>query len=244
MFKILPAFAAAAVSTVILYLPLWNVNALYSFKSDLVVVLYLLTIPTITFFIAGWVSTSIYATMGAVRTITQLFAYEVPLFMALLAPALLAGSWSISEIASFYHNNPLLSLFNIPAFVVAIIAMQGKLERVPFDIPEAETEIVAGPFTEYSGRFLAMFRMAIDIEMIVLVSLIAAVFIPFYVPSNLLLGILVYIAKTLFVVFILALLRSIMARIRIEQMVNFCWKYLAPIAILQILIDIIVKGVK
>ncbi len=242
MFRILPAFAVAAVSVVILYLPLWSINALYSFKTDLVVVLYLLTIPTITFFIAGWASTSLYATLGAVRTITQLFAYEVPLFMALLGPALLAGSWSISEIVAFYCNNPIYSLFNIPGFIVAIIAMQGKLERVPFDIPEAETEIVAGPFTEYSGRFLAMFRMAIDIEMIVLVSLIAAVFIPFFTHANLFLGILVYILKTVFIVFVLALLRSIMARIRIEQMVNFCWKYLAPVAILQILIDIIVKG--
>ena len=242
MFKILPVFAVASVSCVILYLPLWNLSALYSFKSDLIVVLYLLTIPTITFFIAGWVSTSVYATLGAVRTITQLFAYEVPLFMALLGPALLAGSWSISEIVAFYCNNPIYSLFNIPGFIVAIIAMQGKLERVPFDIPEAETEIVAGPFTEYSGRFLAMFRMAIDIEMIVLVSLIAAVFIPFFTQGNLFLGILVYIVKTMIIVFILALLRSIMARIRIEQMVNFCWKFLAPVAILQILIDIIVKG--
>jgi len=243
LFKVLPAFAIAAVSCVILYLPLWSISSLYSFKSDLVVVLYLLTIPTITFFIAGWASNSIYATMGAVRTITQLFAYEVPLFMALLGPALLAGSWSISEIVAFYCNNPIYSLFNIPGFVVAIIAMQGKLERVPFDIAEAETEIVAGPFTEYSGRFLAMFRMAIDIEMIVLVSLIAAIFIPFFTQSNLFLGILVYVVKTMIIVFILALIRSIMARIRIEQMVNFCWKFLAPVAILQILIDIIVKGV-
>jgi NADH-quinone oxidoreductase subunit H len=243
MFKILPAFAVAAVSCVILYLPLWNSSALYSFKADLVVVLYLLTIPTITFFIAGWASTSLYATLGAVRTITQLFAYEVPLFMALLGPALLAGSWSISEIATFYYINPLLSFVNIPGFIVAIIAMQGKLERVPFDIPEAETEIVAGPFTEYSGRFLAMFRMAIDIEMIVLVSLISAVFIPVFISSNIYLGILVYLVKILSVVFILALFRSLMARIRIEQMVNFCWKFLAPIAILQILIDIILKGI-
>jgi NADH-quinone oxidoreductase subunit H len=205
--------------------------------------LYLLTIPTITFFIAGWVSTSLYSTLGAVRTITQLFAYEVPLFMALLGPALLAGSWSISEIAAFYYKNPLLSLCNIPGFIVAVIAMQGKLERVPFDIPEAETEIVAGSFTEYSGRHLALFRMAIDIEMIVLVSLIAAVFFPVYIPGSITLGLITYLLKTVILVFVLSLIRSLMARLRIEQMVKFCWKYLAPAAILQILIDLLVKGV-
>jgi len=243
MFTMLPAFALAAVSATILYIPLWNVSSIYPFKADLVVVLYLLTIPTVVFFIAGWVSNSLYATIGAVRTITQLFAYEVPLFMALLGPALLAGSWSISEIAMFYYKNPLLTLVNIPGFLVAIVAMQGKLERVPFDIPEAETEIVAGPFTEYSGRFLALFRMTIDIELIVLASLVGAIFLPFYAPNNLWLGIVIYLVKTLFVVFILALIRSIMARLRIEQMISFCWKFLAPAAILQIVINLIVKGV-
>jgi len=243
VFKILPAFAVASVSCVILYLPVWDIKALFSFKTDLVVILYLLTIPTLTFFLAGWSSVSLYATLGAVRTITQLFAYEVPLFMALLGPALLADSWSVSEIAAFYYNNPLLSLVNIPGFIVAVVAMQGKLERVPFNIPDAETEIVAGFFTEYSGRFLAMFRLGLDIEMLVLVSLVAAVFLPFYVTSNFILGILVYLAKTLFLVFILSLISSLMARIRIEQMINFCWKFLAPVAILQILIDIILKGI-
>jgi NADH-quinone oxidoreductase subunit H len=121
--------------------------------------------------------------------------------------------------------------------------MQGKLERVPFDIPEAETEIVAGSFTEYSGRHLALFRMAIDIEMIVLVSLIAAVFFPVYIQGSIALGLVTYLLKTVILVFILALIRSLMARLRIEQMVKFCWKYLAPAAVLQILIDLLVKGV-
>lgn len=240
MFKLLPAFAIAAVSVVILYIPIWGTNAIYSFDGDLVVILYLLTIPTLTFFLAGWSSTSLYATIGAVRTITQLFAYEVPLFMSLLGPAILANSWSISGIAEFYSNNPLMALANIPGFIVAILAVQGKLERCPFDIPDAETEIVAGPFTEYSGRFLAIFRMAIDFELIVTSSILAAVFIPFWGP-NVWFGILIYLVKTIFVIFILSLLRALMARIRIEQMVNFCWKILAPAAILQILIDIIIK---
>lgn len=242
MFKVLPAFAVAAAAVVILYIPIWGTKALYSFEGDLIVTLYLLTIPTVTFFIAGWVSSSLYATVGAVRTITQLFAYEVPLFMSLLGPAILAGSWSLSGIAEFYAANPLMALANIPGMAVAIIAIQGKLERSPFDIPEAETEIVAGPFTEYSGRFFALFRMAIDIEMIVVASIVAAVFLPFF-SENIWLGILIYVLKTIGVIFILSLIRALMARIRIEQMVNFCWKYLAPLALLQILIDIIIKVV-
>ena len=86
--------------------------------------------------------------------LTQLFSYEVPIFVALLAPALLADTWSLSGMTAFYAENPLYILINIPAFVVAIIASQGKLERIPFDIPEAETEIVHGAFVEYTRQII------------------------------------------------------------------------------------------
>ena len=243
MFNFIPIFALAAASTAFLYVPIWSTKSLLPFSGDVIVVMYLLTIPTLTFFLAGWYSNSVFATIGAVRVLTQLFAYEVPLLMAILAPALLAGTWSFSGIAAFYCKNPSYSLFNIIGFVVAIIAIQGKLERTPFDIPEAETEIVAGPFVEYSGKRLAIFRMAIDVEMVVVSSIIAAVYIPFFMNSNPFIGFIIYIAKTLFVVLLLAAVRSVFARLRLEQMVDFCWIYLAPLAILQILIDIVAKGV-
>lgn len=160
IFQLMPVFALASVVTAFFYIPLWGTQALFSFNGDLIVVIYLLTIPTLTFFLGGWHSTSLFSMIGATRTLTQLFAYEVPLFMAILAPALLANTWSLSEMAVFYDQHPAYAGFNIIGLIVALIALQGKLEKVPFDIPEAETEIVGGTFTEYSGRFLALFRMA------------------------------------------------------------------------------------
>jgi len=121
--------------------------------------------------------------------------------------------------------------------------MLGKLEKVPFDTPDAETEIVAGAFTEYSGRLLALFRMAISIETVVLASLLAAVFLPFGLGLGPVAGFLLYVVKTAFIIALISLLRTIFARFRIDQMVNFCWRYLAPAAMLQLLIDIIAKGV-
>ena len=243
IFKLLPMFALASVCTAFLYIPVWGLKSIYPFDGDVIVVLYLLTIPTITFFLAGWYSTSLYATIGSVRALTQLFAYEVPLFMSILGPALLANTWSISGIAAFYYAHPLYSLLNIPGFAVAIIAAQGKLERVPFDIPEAETEIVAGTFVEYSGKLLALFRMSIDIEMVVISALLAAVFLPVFAAASPILGFVIFIIKTMFIVFLLALFRSVLARLRMEQMVNFCWRYLTPVALVQILIDLLLKGV-
>jgi len=242
MFTLAPVFALTATITAFFYIPLWNSQALYSFYGDLIVVLYLLTIPTLTFFLGGWYSRSIFATIGAVRAVTQLLAYEIPLLLSILAPALLANTWSLSEMAAFYNAHPWYWLFNLIGFGVALIALLGKLERVPFDSPEAETEIVAGSFTEYSGRLLAYFRMAIDIEVVVGASLIAAVFLPFGLSLPPIFGFILYLFKVFFIISILSLARTVFARLRIDQMVNFCWKYVAPIAFAQVLIDLVLKG--
>lgn len=241
MFVLSPVFALVATITVFFYIPLWNTQALYSFQGDLIVILYLLTIPTLTFFLGGWYSSSLYATIGAVRSITQLFAYEVPLFVSVLAVALLANTWSLSEMTVFYTAHPFLWLINFLGFGVALVAMLGKLERVPFDIPEAETEIVAGSFTEYSGRFLAYFRMAIDCEVVVGASLLAAVFLPFGFGLVPLWGFILYLLKIFFIIALLTLGRTVFARLRIDQMIELCWKYAAPLAFLQVLINLVLK---
>lgn len=242
MFKLMPVFALASTITPFFYIPMWGIEPLFSFNGDIIVVLYLLTIPTLTFFIGGWYSTSLYSRIGSMRTLTQLFAYEVPLFMGLLAPALLADSWSISEISLFYNRHPLFWSFNLIGFFVALVALLGKLEKAPFDIPEAETEIVCGAFTEYSGRLFAFFKLTIDIEMVVGASLLAAIFLPFYLNLNPVFGFLVFLLKVVFIIALLSLLRTIFARLRIDQMTKFCWRYLAPIALLQLVLDLFLKG--
>ena len=243
MFKAAPIFALTAAVTAFFYIPLWKAGALFSFDGDIIVVLYLLTIPTLAFFIGGWYSTSLYARIGSVRAIMQLFAYEVPLFMGILSAALMSNSWSLSEIALFYSRQPWLILFNLIGFAVCLIALLGKLEKAPFDIPEAETEIVAGSFTEYSGRWFAFLRMTLDIEMIVGAALLAIVFMPFGLTLDPWLGFILFIAKVLSIVLLLSLLRTIFARMRIDQMINFCWKYLVPLAMFQLLINLVLKGV-
>lgn len=242
MFEWAPVFALASVVAAVLYIPLWGTQAVYSFYGDLVVVLYLLMIPTLTFFLGGWYSRSLFATIGAVRAVTQLFAYEIPLFVSILAPTVLAGSWSLAGIAEFYAAHPWFWLINLIGFGVSLVCLLGKLERVPFDIPEAETEIVAGSFTEYSGRLLAYFRMAINIETVVGASLLAAVFLPLGLNLNPIIGFIVYLFKIFFIIGILTLLRTVFARLRIDQMIEFCWKYVAPIAFLQLIINLLLRG--
>ena len=243
LFTGIPMFALAATSVSFLYIPIWGAQSLFPFSGDLIVVMYFLTIPTLTFFLAGWFSSSVFAELGAIRAMTQLFAYEVPFYMALLGPAILAGTWSISGIAQFYAQNPLMMLLNLPGFVVSVFAAQGKLERVPFDAPDAETEIVGGTFTEYSGRLLAMFKMTLNIELVVVAALISAVFCPLFFSGSAVVGFLLFLVKMFVVIFLLTLMRAAMARFRLDQMVRFCWKILTPISIFQILLSLIAKGV-
>lgn len=251
MFRALPLFALASALTAFLYIPLFRFMPQYtSFNGDIIVVIYLLSLPSIVYFLAGWHSTNFFSMVGSFRTITQLFGYEVPLLLAFLAPALLAGTWRINEIVHFFQGKPYLLPVNIIGFVVAILTLQAKLERVPFDAPEAETEIVAGPLTEYSGKKLALFRLSVDVEMVVGAALVAALFLggfainPVYlgtVDIAPFLGILIFIAKTLVVIFLLSLVRALMARLRIDQMVSFSWRWLAPLALIQIFIAVIIK---
>ena len=241
VFLALPVVTLAAVTTAFLYVPVWSTNSLLPFPGDVIVILYLLAITPLAFFLAGWNSSSMYAAIGSQRVLTQLFAYEVPLFMSILGPALLADSWSLSGVAAFYAGHPLYALLNIPGFFVALLATQGKLERVPFDTPEAETEIVAGAFTEYGGRMYAIFRLSVDVETVVLLSIIAAVFIPLF-SANPVIGFVIFVAKTLVLLFLLSVFRAVTARLRIEQMVRFCWMVLAPLALVQLAIDLVAKG--
>ena len=242
MFKLAPVFALSFVITAFLYIPLWKTGSLLSFNGDILVVLYLLTLPTLAFFIGGWYSTSLYARIGAVRSLTQLFAYEVPLFMGILSAALLANTWSLRDLAIFYNNHPGLWLLNILGFIISLVSLLGKLEKVPFDIPEAETEIVAGIFTEYSGRLLAILKLTLNIEMVVGSSLLAAVFLPFGLTLNPFFGFILFIFKIVFIIILISIMRTVVARVRIDQMINFCWKYMVPLALLQLLLNLIVKG--
>jgi|LSQX01.3.fsa_nt_gb NADH-quinone oxidoreductase subunit H len=243
MFSLMPILGLAAVVTAGLYLPVWLVTPYNSFEGDLIVVLYLLSLPSLVLFLAGWFSVSPYSLIGATRVLTQLFAYEVPFFLALLTPAVVAGSWQIRTIAVYPWTSGAwwVIVIQVLAFLVALLTLQAKLERTPFDIPEAETEVVGGPLTEYTGKKLALFRIQKDILMMVGSAFIAALFLGGF-PGGLWIGGLWLIVKTSFVVFLLSVIRASFARLRIDQIVTFSWKYLAPASLIQLLVVLILKG--
>jgi NADH-quinone oxidoreductase subunit H len=249
MFTAAPIIGLAAIFAAYLYLPIVSTSGLHSFNGDLVVVLYLLTIPTLALFLGGWYSGNVFGQKGGMRVASLLFSYEIPFFLALLTPALVSGSWKMADIVTFEFSHPLELIVSLLGFIIGLIALQGKLERLPFDIPEAETEIVAGPLVEYSGRRLALFRLARDAEMVVGAGLLAVLFLagpepivhlePVYLSW--VVGALVFLVKTLFVIFLLILIKSAVARIRTDQMISLAYKWLIPLALVQIFIAVVIR---
>jgi NADH-quinone oxidoreductase subunit H len=236
LFVALPIIGLAGGLTAALYVPVAGVRAAYSFPGDLIVTVYLLSLLTLCMGLAGSNSIGRFSVVGATRTLTQLFSYEAPFLLALLGPAFVAGSWQISEIASYAQGRWLLVAQPF-GFLVALIGLMGKLELPPFDAPEAETEIVAGALTEYSGRGLALFRLGKDLELVIGLTLISA----FYLGG--VANPLHFLVKTLALLLIMAGLQSLLARLRIDQTVGAWWRYGALMVFAQWLVIIFSKGV-
>jgi NADH-quinone oxidoreductase subunit H len=222
----LPLVALAAALTAALYVPMAGIEPAFSFPGDLIVTVYLLSVLTLCIGVAGSNTTDRFSLVGATRTLTQLFSYEAPFLLALLGPAIVAGSWQIREIVAYAGQRWLLLTQPI-GFAIAVIGLMGKLELPPFDAPEAHTEIVAGALTEYSGRGLGLFRLAKDVELVIGLTLIAA----FYLGG--LANPIEFVVKTVVLLLGLAGIQALLARMRIDQVVGVWWRYGALLALGQ-----------
>lgn len=218
LFTGLPLVALAGTLTAALYVPIAGLAPAFSFPGDLIVTIYLLSLLTLALGLAGANTTNRFSLVGATRTLTQLFAYEAPFLMALLGPAIVAGSWQIGVIAE-YGSGRWLLLSQPIGFLVALLGLMGKLEMPPFDAPEAETEIVAGSLTEYSGRGLALFRLAKNVALVVGLALVTTLYLG---------GVgnpVTFTLKTAALLLLLAGLQTLMTRFRIDQTVQVWWRY-------------------
>lgn len=228
---LLPIVSLATVLTAALFIPVGG-HVTRAFEGDLIVVVFLLSVPSLAFFLAGWLSASVYSVIGGNRSLLQYFSYEVPLLMALSGPAILSNSWSIATIAS--QQQARWHLFVQPiGFGLAIIGLIGKLKRAPLDIPKAKSEISAGPLTEFSGRKLALWYLGLHMQTVVGISMLVNLFLGgslgWVLPPVASFGI-----KALALLLILSVISVAYARLRIDQLATIGWKFLAPLALLQL----------
>jgi NADH-quinone oxidoreductase subunit H len=233
LFVVLPIIALAAALTAALYVPMFGLQPAYSFSGDLVVTLYLLSLMTLCIGLAGANTQDRFSLVGATRALTQLFSYEAPFLLAMLGPAIALGTWNISTINTAAAHNWWYLITQPFGFLVALIGLMGKLELPPFDAPEAETEIVAGALTEYSGRGLGIFHIGRNVELVIGLTMIAS----FYMGG--LSSPLDFLWKTLVLLLVTALLQSLFARLRIDQTVGMWWRIGTILVLVQLLVIIL-----
>lgn len=203
-------------------------------------ILYVVAITTFTIIsllMAGWASNNKYALLGGMRSAAQAVSYEVPMVLAVLGVVLVTGSMSMNDIvksqsawAGFHWN----IIFQPLGFLIYIIAATAESNRTPFDIPEAEQELVAGYNVEYSGMKFAMFFLAEFVNMFTLSAVATTLFLggwngPF-LPSW-----VWFLVKTLGMVLIFMLFRWTYPRLRVDQLMEFAWKALVPLAFVNLI---------
>lgn len=191
----------------------------------------LMVVPT---FIAGWASNNKFALLGGMRAVAQSISYGVPLVLAVLVPVILSGTLSVSGIVVWQVEHHWIAVWpvipGLPAFVLYFMALLAEANRIPFDIPEAESELVAGVTTEYTGAKFVLFYLAEYVHTLVGSAIGAALFFggwdgPF-AP-----GLHWMVAKTLLLFGLVYWVRWSLLRLRSDQLMELCWKWLTPLGV-------------
>ena len=232
-FTAVPVIMVAAVLLGTAVLPFAKDVALVDLNVGVLFVLAVSSLTSIAIFTAGWASNNRYALFGAGRAVAVLLSYEVPVVLSLLGVVMVAGSMSLGDIVTaqavpFFLVQPL-------AFFVFIAGMSAELNRTPFDVAEAESEIIAGYHTEYSGIKFALIQAAEFGGVLVVSGLIATLFLAGWAgPVADWLGWLWFLIKVFIGIFLFVWIRSTYPRLRLDQIMAVCWKFLMPLSIINL----------
>lgn len=209
------------------------------------------SVSVIGILMAGWASNNKYSLLGAMRSGAQIVSYELSAGLSVIAIVVLTGSLRISDIVASQENGWWLFKGHIPvliAFVIFIIAITAETNRAPFDLAEAESELTAGFHTEYSGMKFALFFLAEYVNIFIVCAVGATLFLGGWMPLhfgsntqfNLVMdyipGIVWFMGKTFFLIFVIMWFRWTFPRLRIDQLLNLEWKYLLPISLFNLLL--------
>ncbi len=232
-------FAAPAVG--IAFIPVLGAGGVLSFPLDLLFMLFVLSFSTLMAAMLGYAAGGRYSTIAVGRLVVQYTSFEVPMVISLATPAVLARSLSLAGVVA--AQAPYWYVFLAPvAFAVFIVSALAELEKPPFDIPSAKTEIVGGWMTEFSGRALAYVKLTKNLSYVFLSALAATLFLggpagPALSPDPLIQAALsgtYFLAKVFAVGFLIFAIRTALARVRIDQAARLFWTVVTPLAFLQL----------
>ena len=210
-----------------------------SFGGDIIVVMYLLMIYSVMVILGGASTGNVYSSIGAGREIKLLLADELAFILVLLVPIVKSGyTLSLDGIIAAQQNGAFIgSASGIIAFIIGILCIQAKMTMAPFDIPEAETEIVEGPLMEYSGPPLAFWKLSHLMMWVTFPFLLILLFWGGFTLSGL--GILWAVLKYLLIVVVMIIIKNTNPRIRIDTALNFFWKYATPLALIALILAVL-----
>ena len=266
LFNLSPVIALASSMTILLYLPMGSFGPILSTEGDLILILYLLIIPSLAMVLGGFASGSPYATVGAQREMVLMMSLEFPLAVVIVSLAWRLKEVGVSNPFSLVSisSNPIWNNVGVVGMVgcsilllVLLLITPGELSKIPFDVPEAETEIAGGLLAEYSGRNLAMFYLTDAVKTVVVASLIVTLFFPYNLsPFLSFSGITAYIVDFLFylfklflvILFAVTMVRVGVARLKIDQVTAVYWinlTLLALIGLVLLMFDkiLVMKGI-
>lgn len=251
IFNGVPVMTLVATITILFYLPIGNIPPLLNGYGDIVLIIYLLTLPAVGMVVGGFASGSPYANVGAQREMVMMMSYELP-----LVTTVITIGWKLSQVypqlnvfsLAIINSHPIWGLVGPLGFVGALLLLitlaivtPGELSKIPFDVPEAETELAGGLLVEYSGRNLALFSLADAVKTIAMVSLTVALFFPYNIAHLFgLSGIfaigvdsLFFLVKLFLIMFVeVTFIRVAAARLKIDQV---SYAYWVPLSIIGLL---------
>ena len=234
---VLSAFTALTAFAVIPFGPGWEVldyqidGYVANVSISLILIFALGSVGVYGFIVGGWASESKYSLLGSMRTCAQLVSYEVSLALSVLGVVVLAQSLSLVDIVASQGDNWWYIIPQAVGFVVFVIAGTAETNRAPFDLPEAESELVAGYHTEYSGMRWGLFQMAEYVNLILLSALATTLFLGgWHGPWDDWFGPLWFLLKVAVMIFVFIWLRTTLPRLRYDQLMRFGWKVLLPVA--------------
>ena len=232
-FTAVPVIMVSSLLVATAVIPFAKDVALVDLNVGVLFILAVSSLTSIAIFTAGWASNNRYALFGAGRAVAVLISYEVPVVLSLLGVVVVAGSMSLGDIVvaqavPFFLVQPL-------AFFVFLAGMSAELNRTPFDVAEAESEIIAGYHTEYSGIKFALIQAAEFGGALFVSGLIATLFLAGWAgPVADWLGWLWFLIKTFIGIFLFVWIRSTFPRLRLDQIMAVCWKFLMPLSIINL----------
>jgi len=228
-----PVVAFVPALLIFAVVPFWGGALLADLNIGILYVVAISSVTVVGIFMAGWSSNNKYSTLGAMRQVASVVSYEIPVVLSLVGVILLTGSLSMQQIVAA-QDIPFILLQPL-GFLLFFTGALAEINRAPFDLTEADSELVAGYMTEYSGMKFGLFFLAEYAEALAISAIVTTVFLGGW-RGPLLPPWLWFVGKVVIVFFVIVWIRTTVPRLRIDQLMALAWKFLFPLALLNLLI--------